>query len=366
MPKNDKNVLDDDLLDDDVEEIDIEDEDDLDEEHDPVNAEKKSSDSVVDAGRTGPKAKARKGDKLDQENGGKPYKPNKGIVRELYSKMQEMTAADLRKLHDLLMDEDFDVDDLAGDAQDALEDVQYDMSEDIADLVESEATLSEGFKDKAGTIMEMAVKSRVKSEIARLEEAYEAQFNEELEAAQEELVSMIDGYLNHVVEEWMAENELAVQSGLRTEIAESFMNGLKDLFEESYIEVPEEKVDLVDDLAEQVEQLEEELNGSVDKMISMSEELEMYKREAIILEFADDLADTQLDKLTKLADAVDYDDEDTFRERVSTIKETYFGKKAKTNAADLYEGSDDDDEEDASHINENMSRYVSALNKSHK
>jgi len=354
--------LDDDLLDD-VEEMD----DDVEEAHDPMNAEKKSVDSVDKAAKTGPSAKKRPQDKTNQENGGKPYKADKGIVREMYAKMQEMTAEELRALHSVLMDDEFDADSLTNEDTDALEDVSYDMSEDISDLVESEATLSEEFKGKAATIMEMAVKTKLRSEIARLEEAYEEQIEEGLTEAKEEMVEMINSYLNYVVENWMEENAVAINTGLRTEIAENFMTGLKDLFEESYIEVPEEKVDLVDDLAEKVESLEAELNGMVESHMTMSEELEEFKRDAIVLEFADDLADTQLDKLAKLTDAVDFDDEDTFRDRVSTIKETYFGKgkdNTATNRTNIHESADgDDDDAEVIETSGSMSRYLTALDK---
>ena len=354
---NNKATHDDDLLDDEQEN-----QTEVEEMHDPVNAEAKSVDSVVKAGRTGPTAKKRHADKTDKENGGKAYKSDKGIVREMYAKMNEMPASDLRKLHDLLMDEDFNVDTI--DETDALDDVSYDMSEDISDLVTSEATLSEGFKDKAGTIMEMAVKSKVKTEIARLEEAYATELSEELESVKTDMVESIDSYLNYAVENWMEENKVAINTGLRTEIAETFMNGLKDLFTESYIEVPEEKVDLVDDLAEQVEALEAEVNSAIESNITMAEQLEGFQRDAIVLELGEDLADTQLDKLAKLSEAVDFDDEDTFRGRVSTIKETYFGKKTSTNtaASEIHEDADGV-EDDTVEITGSMANYVNALKK---
>jgi hypothetical protein len=357
MDKNEI-ILDDDLLDD-VEEIE---EEDMDEAHDPMNAESKSNDSVRKAAGTGPKAKARKGDKMAQENGGKPYKSDKGIVREMVAKMNEMSGEEIRALHSVIMDDNFDAT-LTSEENDVLEDVEYDMSEDIANLVESEATLSEGFKDKAGIIMEMAVKSKLKEEIVRLEEAYE----ESLEEAKEEMIELLDSYLDHVVETWLQENELAVERGVRTDIAESFMNGLKALFEESYIEIPDERVDLVEELVERVEDLEEELNSNMDTMLTMAEENEMFKRDSIILEFADDLADTQLDKLTKLADAVDFDDEDTFRDRVSMIKETYFGKNKNTaeNNVDIYENNDGD-EDGTVEVSGSMANYVNALRNSKK
>ena len=355
MAKEDQ-VLSDDLLDGD-EEIELE----VDEAHDPMNAEAKSNDSVVKAGRTGPKAKKRPADKSNAENGGKAYKPNKGIVRELFDRMNEMSQDELRKLHAVIMSEDFDVDSIEEATEESeLENVQYDFKEDLTDLVDTEATLSEGFKDKASIIMETAIKSKLRGEIARLEESYDEQLAEEQEA----IVEKVDSYLSYVVENWMEENKLAVQQGLRTEIAEDFMNGLKDLFTESYIEVPEEKVDLVDDLAEKVADLESELNIRIEESIDMKEENEMFKRERVVYELGEDLADTQLDKLNALSEDIDFDDEDTFREKVAVIKETYFGSNKPTHRA-VTEDLDDEDV-DQVEVSGNMKNYVQAVRNSAK
>lgn len=354
-----ENLNEDELLDD-VEEIDVE------EGHDPMNAEPKSVDSVRKAAATGPKGKKRHADKDNKENGGKAYKPNKGIVRELYAKMDEMDGDTLRALHDLIMDENFTAETLESSEEDNLEDVTYDMSEDVSDLVESEATLSEGFKDKAAVIMEMAVKSRVKAEIAQLEEAYNEQFDEAFTEAKEDMIEKVDSYLNYVVENWMEENKLAVQTGLRTEIAENFMKGMKDLFTESYIEVPEEKVDLVDDLAEQVEELEEENNKLIEKVMADAEELENFRRERSIFEMSEDLTDTQVDKLAKLSENVDFENEEQFKDALSTIKETYFGKKSPNpNQTTITEDVELDDGDEIE-ISGTMANYVAALRKSNK
>jgi len=363
-----KDIVDDeDLFDDelesDVDDEDLDEDDDIEEGHDPANAPTAASNMNVAAGRVTSPAKKRPGDKT---GGDKTFnKADKGIVRELYNKMNSMKMEDLRKLHATIMDEDFDVDSFNTEENDVLENVDYDFNDDLKDLVESEATLSEEFKEKTAIIMEAAIKSKLRSEIARLEESYEEQLDEAVTSIQEELVEKVDSYLNYVVENWLEENKLAVQSGLRTEIAENFMKSLKDLFVESYIDVPEEKVDLVDDLSEQVESLEAELNAKIENEMAMREELEMYKRESIILEMADGLADTQIDRLAALAEGVDFDDEESFREKVAVIKETYFGAKKKKTAAiaESYEESDEDEEVD---IPENMAAYVTALRKSVK
>ena len=202
---------------------------------------------------------------------------------------------------------------------------EQDTSAELDALVESEATLSDEFKEKTSVIFEAAVKSKLSEEVSRLEEQYKEELAEEVSSMRSELVEKIDSYLNYVVESWMEENRVAIQNGLRTEIAENFMDKMKGLFVESYIDVPESKVDLVDELAGQVEELEESLNAQTGKTIELSEELEQYKRDAIIAEAARDLADTQKEKLAELVEGVDFDE--NFASKVATIKESYFTKE---------------------------------------
>ena len=243
-----------------------------------------------------------------------------------------------------------------GVKEDADIEYQANFQDDLSALVESEATLSDEFKDKAEVIFEAAIKSRLSEEIDRLEAKYEEELAEEIKSTKDGLVEKVDSYLNYVVENWMEENKLAVQSGLRTEIAEKFMNNLKDLFTESYIEVPESKVDLVDELAETVDELEEKLNDQTGKSIKMAEELETYKRNEVIREASKGLADTQVEKLEKLVANVDFDDAESFAEKVNTVKESYFNKKAVTGTTDLVEEEDAQVETSGS-----MEQYLSAI-----
>ncbi len=218
--------------------------------------------------------------------------------------------------------------------------------------------MSDAFKQKAETIFEAAINSKVNAEIDRLEEKYNEELAEEVATTKADLVEKVDNYLNYVVENWMEENKLAIQNGLRTEIAEDFMNKMKDLFTESYIAVPEEKVDLVDDLADQVEELEATVNESTQKAIDMAVELEGYKREAIIREATKDLAETQVEKLKSLAENVDFDDEETFTQKVAQLKESYFAKAAKSQ-------DDSIDEEEAPVVtaSDSMNSYLNAIKK---
>ena len=210
--------------------------------------------------------------------------------------------------------------------------------------------------------MEAAVKSKVSEEVARIESELQEEFDEELKTTREEMVEQIDGYLNYVVEKFMEENKLAIEHGLRTELAEDFMNGLKNLFTESYVDVPESKVDLVDELGTQVRELEEKLNESTEHSIRMNGELEELKRDAIIREHSRDLAETQVDKLKSLAEDIDFEDEETFAQKVSTIKESYFTKKTPQIVGEEI----DETVEEEAEVSDVMSRYVSALRQTHK
>lgn len=289
--------------------------------HDPKNAEAQSVAATAKAGDATKKAPSRKGDKSNSE------------------------PSHLKG---------------AGTKAESVE-FDGDFSEDLNALVESEATLSEEFKAKTAVIFEAAVKQKLSEEIDRLETEYQQQLDEEIQATKEDLVEKVDGYLNYVVEQWMEDNKLAIQTGLRTEIAEGFMDKLKDLFVESYVEVPESKVDLVDELAEANEELEEQVNVATAKSIELAEELESYKREAIIREASKDLAETQVEKLRSLAENIDFEDDETFASKVKTIKESYFSKK--TTESVIEESIDDDAADSEVEVSPMMEQYIAAIRK---
>jgi hypothetical protein len=203
----------------------------------------------------------------------------------------------------------------------------YDFKADLDALVSSDDSLTEGFQEKAATIFEAAVKSKISEEIDRLESEYTQNLEEETATIKSELVEKVDGYLGYVVENWMEENRLAVENGLRTEIAESFMASLKTLFTEHYIDVPDSKIDMVDDLAAQVEELEEQLNSATQDNIRLSESVADHQRAEIIAEASKDLAATEAEKLKSLVEDVDFEDADTFAKKVATLKESYFAKQ---------------------------------------
>ena len=314
------------------------------------------------------KAKVPGGEAVKAQPAEKMPSTKAGMINAMYNEMSKMKKSDLQAGYGKIMaqmkmkvHEDAEAEDATDDIHEKAAAVTVDVTADMNALVESEATLSETFKDKAAVIMEAAVKSKVSEEVSRIEAELQEEFDEELKTTREEMVEQIDGYLNYVVEKFMEENKLAIESGLRAELAEDFMVGLKNLFTESYVDVPESKVDLVDELQSQVNDLEEKLNESTETSIYMYGELEALKRDAIIREHSRDLAETQVEKLKALAEDVDFEDEETFAQKVSTIKESYFTKKTPSVV-----GEEVVEEVEEEEVSDSMARYVSAIKRTVK
>ena len=204
--------------------------------------------------------------------------------------------------------------------------MDIDLTDDVKALVSSDADLSEEFKEKAATIFETAVKTRIQEQTKILEAQYEEKLSAEKETVKEAMVEKVDSYLNYVVEEWMKENELAVERGIRTEIAEDFITGLKSLFKEHYIDVPEEKYNVLEDLTNQGKELEAKLNEQIEKNVNLTKEVSIFHKTQAILEVTADLADTEKEKFVSMAENVEYDSAEKFREKLETIKESYFPK----------------------------------------
>ena len=310
-----------------------------------------------------PGGEAQKGDQVADKIPG----TKAGMINAMYQEMNKMKKADLQASYGKIMasmhmkKEDVDVEDAAPALHEKAAAVQADFSADMSALVESEATLSEGFKDKAAVIFEAAIKSKVSDEVARIESELQEELAEEVQTAREEMIEQVDGYMNYVVEKFMEENKLAIENGIRTEIAEDFMGKLKDLFTESYIDVPESKVDLVDELSEQVTDLEARLNEATESAIEQSKVMETLQRDAIIREHSRDLAETQVEKLKSLAEDLDFEDVDTFASKVLTIKESYFTKKKVVVAEEQLDESAEEQE-----VSGSMAMYVNALKKTIK
>lgn len=258
------------------------------------------------------------------------------------------------------------------------EDVELDeeyTSEDITNLVESEEGLTEEFKQKASVIFEAAVSSKVKEIKATLEEQYETRLTEEVESVKGVLEEQIDSYLTYAVDTWMEENKVAIESSLRMQLAENFISSLKNVFVENYIEVPESKVDLVDKLEEENKDLKEESQKLIRVTDMLSERVNSLLRDKILSEASTDLADTQVDKLKTLVEDIEFVDEETYRKKVSTIKEFYFSGKNSDDTEQLNEETDDsfistetiiEGDESDDRLSPEMQSYLSALSRMSK
>ena len=187
--------------------------------------------------------------------------------------------------------------------------------------------LSEDFKEKASTIFEAAVQARISEEVAQLEEQYSTKLEEALEEVTSEMSSKLDDYLNYCVEQWMKENEVAIEHSLRTEITEEFMEGMKKLFAENYIEIPEDKLNVLEELTATVEQLEEKLNAQINENIELSKSISEYTKHEIFDKVAEGLVMTQVEKLRQLAEGIDFDGTDNYKRKLVLVKENYFPSK---------------------------------------
>ncbi len=237
---------------------------------------------------------------------------------------------------------------------------KMDMKEDVKALTDGEG-LSEEFKVKAATIFESAVKAKLVEEIEKLESEYEDKLAEKTEEVKSEIVEKVDAYLNYVVEQWMKDNELAIEKGLRTEISEDFINGLKNLFESHYIEVPSEKYNVIEDQAAKIDELEKKLNESIETNVELNQKIGEFAREDILQDVGSDLAETEKDKFKGLAENIEYKDAGDFRKKLETVKESYFPRsKASDESNDVAESSS---EADVSNLTGSMAAYTAAISK---
>ena len=244
--------------------------------------------------------------------------------------------------------------------EETISETDLDFTEDVDALVAGEE-LSEEFRLKAATIFEAAVTSRVNKEAAALQEAYESALTEEVEKIQTDLAEKVDDYLSYAAEQWMKENALQIEHGIKTEMAESFFNGLKGLFLEHNFSVPEEKFNLLDGMVEEIDDMEAKLNEQIDANVSLNKRIGEFVKMEIVNECATGLAETQKEKLASLAEGVEFETEEDFRKKVETIKESYFTRKA-----ELAESATEPTEEVSEPLVEEttggtMSKYVDAI-----
>ena len=239
-----------------------------------------------------------------------------------------------------------------------------DVKEHVDALMNGEGDLSEEFKRKAATVFEAAVKSKVRDEIERIEEDYRNDLEENKQKTKDELTEKVDTYLNYVVEEWTKENELAIERGLKGEIAEDFISGLKQLFEDHYIDIPDEKYDVLEAQSEKISELEKKLSETIERNVSMKTTNSKLVREQVISVVSEDLTDTEIEKFKSLTEDVDFTDEDSFRQKLDTLKESYFPKNKKVVA----ETVDDGETGTAQDIDtsSSMKAYLSAIGRGAK
>jgi len=236
------------------------------------------------------------------------------------------------------------------------------VKEDVDALLNGE-DLSEEFKQKAETIFEAAVMNRVKAEVARLEEEFEAKLQESVAQNVEGLVEQVDGYLGYVAEQWIAQNEIALERGMKSEILEGFVSGLKGLFEEHYIDVPEERFDVLGEMEQRMEELEAKLNEQVAANIELSKTLAEAKRGEIVKTVSEGLTDTETEKFLGLVEELSYENAETFETKVKTIRENYFTTKATTEVKSVVTDAPVEALTESKKLDPVMSAYLSALNK---
>ena len=234
-----------------------------------------------------------------------------------------------------------------------------DVKEHVDALMNGEGDLSEEFKRKAATVFEAAVKSKVRDEVSRLEDDYRKDLDENINATRDDLTEKVDNYLNYVCEEWTKDNELAIERGLKGEIAEDFISGLKQLFEDHYIDIPNEKYDVLEAQSEKISKLEAKLSESIEKNVSLRTNNAGLVKEQVIFDMSSDLAETEIEKFKSLTEDVDFSDEDSYKEKLETLKENYF-PKVKTVVAETVDNVETGNAQDID-VSSSMTAYMSAI-----
>ena len=239
-----------------------------------------------------------------------------------------------------------------------------DFEEDLDAVIAEEATLSDGFRGKAGAIFEAVLTSKLAHEVERLETEYAQNLEEEISDVKGDLVEKVDSYLSYVVTNWMDQNKVAVTEGLGTELAEDFMTSLQSVFKEHYIDVPESKVDIVEELAATVTELEETLNKTTGDNIKLHESVQTLERADVVREQSSGLADTEAEKLCTLVEDIEFDNRDNFEMKVKVVKESYFAKDVSDSTDEVSSVAGTD--EAPADVSDVMSRYTQAISKFNK
>ena len=268
---------------------------------------------------------------------------------------------DMKKDDDEDEDEDEVVDEKKEETESRIKDI--DVAEDVEALVGDEDDLSEEFKTKAATIFEAAVKSKVRIEVDRISEEMKTEFDNNIDSYKEELTEKVDNYLNYVVEQWSKDNELAIERGLKGEIAEDFISGLKQLFEDHYVDVPDEKYDVLEAQSDKITELEGKLDEAISNIVSLRQDKTSLIKEKAISEATEDLADTEIEKFKSLTGDVEFTDESSFKEKLDTLKESYFPKQKKPVETETVINDEESGNAQDVDVTGSMNSYMRAIGK---
>jgi hypothetical protein len=301
---------------------------------------------------------------------------NKKLEEEIEDSADILVSEELQEFIDAMIEEGYDEDQIVAAIEENFDfvaeeteeapveyDYEVDMNEDIEALFAGEE-LSEEFMEKAKTIFEAAVKAKMQSEIARLEEAYANTLEEEVETIKEELSSNVDDYLNYVVEQWVSDNEVAIEAGLRTELTEDFISGLRQLFAENYIDIPEDKISVVEEFGNKIEELEAKLNEEIERNVELTNILSESKKTEIMYSMVEGLTATQAEKLKELSENVEFVDVESYLKKIQTLRESYFPSSVKAQSELDRIESGTEGQTMIAEENNPMSKYVRALGKS--
>jgi len=306
-------------------------------------------------------------------------KTKSGMIQAMYDSMNKMKKADIAASYNKIMSAMHGDDEKKEGMHDKEDDKEkkvnkeavearvksIDVSDDVNALVSGDDSLSEEFKTKAATIFEAAVKSKVKGEIERLEGEYENELTEAKEQVKEDLTVKVDNYLNYVVEQWMTDNELAIEKGIKGEIAEDFIGGLKQLFEDHYIDVPDEKYDVLEAKEKELEEMKSKVNEMTEKSIEDKKLIEGYTKDEIFEEAVEGLADTEKEKMKSLVEDVAFEGADAYKKKLSTIKESYFGQASAPESTENVDSvkQDSNDGNIVADMSDSMARYTAAISR---
>ena len=298
--------------------------------------------------------------------GAKPAEAAKGMKEEEELDTESVVEEDQEVTDEVVAEEETTEEEVVSEEETTEEETveeevvaEYDIEEDVTALLQGEE-LSEEFQEKARTIFETAITAKVAEVKEALEARYSEVLAEEVEDIKKELNERVDSYLEYVAEEWFTENQLAVEAGLKTEMTESFLTGMKSLFEEHYVTIPEEKYDVLESMVEKLDDMETKLNEQIEKNVSLNKRLAESVADGIVDQVSEGLAQTQKEKLASLAESVEFESEESYREKLETLKESYFPSKGVSPSAkkeNISEGVDSSPES----VQGSMAAYLKTL-----